>query len=479
MFIGRRGKLDLISRIKMMWLSAATASLVFATSAQAFQRNMTPARTSIRFLDQKHIATPSTCNAFPSTSTRRKSTSLFMMFERMSEPLINALVTSQQESARLNLPSVDTECMLLGILDHPQNARKTLQKYQITFRSARKTVEIMYNELQYPSSDSKQEKSWGSLLNLNKKARDVDLPFTNALKRVLTRAVKIADVLESGEIKSEHVLLSLLDYDPLSAENQAGITETDGMQYAQGAHAVILRLEGIDSTNFSKTEFCRTLFLDLQNPQNVSELVSGGGRGRTSPTPALKEVGVDLTEAARNNELDPVFGRDKEIYMALRTLLRRRKNNPCFIGDPGVGKSAIVEGLAQIIAAPRMLQELEAVSDRNERDEIINTERRERLESLAKLCPAKLASHRVVSIELGNLVAGTKYRGEFEERVQSILQELMDPNAPPTILFMDEIHMLIGAGSAEGGLDAANILKPALARGKIQLIGATTVAEYR
>jgi ATP-dependent Clp protease ATP-binding subunit ClpC len=144
-----------------------------------------------------------------------------------------------------------------------------------------------------------------------------------------------------------------------------------------------------------------------------------------------------------------------------------------------VGKSAIVEGIAQILAAPNMLIDLEVVSDRDDKKDIINKERRERLEALAKFCPTKLANHRVISIELGNLVAGTRYRGEFEERIQSIVKELTDPESPPTIVFMDEIHMLIGAGATEGGMDAANILKPALARGTVQLIGATTISEYR
>jgi ATP-dependent Clp protease ATP-binding subunit ClpC len=412
--------------------------------------------------------------------TRRK------MFERMSEPLINALVTSQQEAARFVLPSVDTECMLLGILDHPQNARRTLQKYKITLRQARQVVELLHGGSNTDGSKTNNvinnSNNWASLLNLQKKARDVDLPFTNLLKRTLTRAVKIADALDSPQVNSEHVLLSLLDYNNKD--------ETSSTQV--GAQAVLVRCVEGTGNSFNKNEFCKTLLMEIQNksPADNNDLVPSGGVKEVSSTPTLKEIGVDLTLAAWNKELDPVYGRDKEISMALRILLRRRKNNPCFVGDPGVGKSAIVEGIAQILAAPQMLLDLEMADEDDDDDDgppsLVNGEEdkrtwwKDRLSSLAKLCPKKLSQHRVISIELGNLVAGTKYRGEFEERVQSIVQELTDPNAPPTICFIDEIHLLIGAGSAgEGGMDAANILKPALARGKIQIIGATTIAEYR
>jgi len=172
----------------------------------------------------------------------------------------------------------------------------------------------------------------------------------------------------------------------------------------------------------------------------------------------------------------------------LRTLVRRRKNNPCLMGEPGVGKTAIAEGVAQILAAPNMLDRIDELFDRTtssldgadgDDDVFVKQDQVDRVRELAKLCPAKLRNHRVVSLELANLVAGTKYRGEFEERLQAIVEEVTDDRAPPTILFIDEIHTLVGAGSAEGGIDAANMLKPALARGKLQVIGATTISEYR
>ena len=143
------------------------------------------------------------------------------------------------------------------------------------------------------------------------------------------------------------------------------------------------------------------------------------------------------------------------------------------------GKTAIAEGLAQIIAANTMLAKMDEIFDRDDDGEFVQKDKVQRVRELARLCPPRLRGHRVVSLELANLVAGTKYRGEFEERLQSIVEEVTDEKSPPTILFIDEIHTLVGAGSAEGGIDAANMLKPALARGKLQVIGATTIAEYR
>eukprot|EP00584_Thalassiosira_punctigera_P024311 CAMPEP_0172572708 /NCGR_PEP_ID=MMETSP1067-20121228/135814_1 /TAXON_ID=265564 ORGANISM="Thalassiosira punctigera, Strain Tpunct2005C2" /NCGR_SAMPLE_ID=MMETSP1067 /ASSEMBLY_ACC=CAM_ASM_000444 /LENGTH=295 /DNA_ID=CAMNT_0013365291 /DNA_START=1 /DNA_END=888 /DNA_ORIENTATION=- len=191
------------------------------------------------------------------------------------------------------------------------------------------------------------------------------------------------------------------------------------------------------------------------------------------------DVGTDLTDLATRMELDPVHGRDEEVKSALRTLVRRRKNNPCLMGEPGVGKTAIAEGVAQILAAPSIMERLDELFDRNEDGGFVKQVEIDRMAGLARLCPAKLRNHRVISLELANLVAGTKYRGEFEERLQAIVEEVTDEKAPPTILFIDEIHTLVGAGSAEGGIDAANMLKPALARGKLQVIGATTISEYR
>ena len=404
-----------------------------------------------------------------SRRSSRGSHGLQMIFERMSEECIGALVTAQNESAKLNQKAVGCELMVIGIIDRPENARTTLKKYGITLRQAKRTVAKMYQ----PEKENNPD--FGSLFLANKKARDVELPFTSSLKRVLTQASKIADKEESTDIRSEHVLLALLSWEEEMPGESAVHLDDDG--YATGALAVFLKIEGIDATTFSPSEFCRTLISDAKENDNA-ELVSGGDAGKSN-TPTLLECGVDLTKAALEGELDEVFGRDKEILSSLRTLVRRRKNNPCLIGEPGVGKTAIVEGIAQILVAPQLVQQIDEILDRNEDGTFKDPEKFQRLLKLESLCPPRLKDYRIISLELANLVAGTKYRGEFEERLQAIMEELTDENSPPTILFIDEIHTLVGAGSAEGGIDAANMLKPALSRGKIQVIGATTVSEYR
>ena len=421
-----------------------------------------------------------------------KSSSLTMIFERMSEECIGSLVTAQSESARLAQPSVGCEVMAIGIIDRPEKARKTLKSYGITLRKAKLTVEHMFRDEEEASSanndgsgeDGDQKRGIFTmspqLLNMNKKARDVELPFAPPLKRVLTQAGSIADSFDSQTVNSEHVLLSLLGYDPIQGKvpNEIdAIVEERG--YAKGALAVFLRMEGVDSSSFSAVDFCRQLTVDMKNTNNGDGAQLVTGQDSASATPTLSDVGVDLTEMAMNMELDPVHGRDEEIKYALRTLVRRRKNNPCLMGEPGVGKTAIAEGVAQILASPNMIERLDELFDEDEDGNYLKQTEINRIEQLAALCPAKLRNHRVISLELANLVAGTKYRGEFEERLQSIIEEVTDERAPPTILFIDEIHTLVGAGSAEGGIDAANMLKPALARGKLQVIGATTISEYR
>ncbi|EED94182.1 member of the clp superfamily, regulatory gamma subunit [Thalassiosira pseudonana CCMP1335] len=391
-------------------LLTVSFSVCLCTPINALSLHHNVGRTSFLPTRSSPIASNTICKSrfhqFSSGQRRTpSSSSLSMIFERMSEECIGSLVTAQNESARLGQSTVGCEVMTLGIIDRPEKARRTLKSYGITLRKAKLTVETINNIFTMSPQ----------LLNMNKKARDVELPFAPALKRVLTFAGAIADSLDSPTVNSEHVLLALM--------------------------------EGVDSTTFSAAEFCRRLVMDIKYPNEPMvgegpQLVSGNG-GELS-TPTLSEVGVDLTDLAARMELDPVHGRDEEVRAALRTLVRRRKNNPCLMGEPGVGKTAIAEGVAQILAAPNMLR-----------------------------------NHRIISLELANLVAGTKYRGEFEERLQAIVEEVTDERAPPTILFIDEIHTLVGAGSAEGGIDAANMLKPALARGKLQVIGATTISEYR
>lgn len=420
-----------------------------------------------------------------------------MIFERMSEECIGSLVTAQSESARLSQPAVGCEVMTLGIIDRPERARRTLKSYGVSLRKARLTVEHMFrDELEGnggggggggdehgDGGDGKGKQSpprgiftmSPQLLNMNRKARDVELPFAPPLKRVLSRAGSIADSFDSPTVNSEHVLLSLLGYDASTGrvpdEVDAAVEERG---YAKGALAVFLRMEGGLSVEnggaaglFSASEFCRRLVMDIKYPQDGGGAAGGGGGGnggggelvsgaaKSSSTPTLSEVGTDLTEMAIRMELDPVHGRDEEIRSALRTLVRRRKNNPCLMGEPGVGKTAIAEGVAQILAAPNMLDRLDELFDRRTLgdgvggvvdggymgddidDDFVRQDQVDRIRELAKMCPAKLRNHRVVSLELANLVAGTKYRGEFEERLQAIVEEVTDERAPPTILFID------------------------------------------
>jgi len=407
------------------------------------------------------ICTLKTSNSFltPQVKTfhasKQISTKLHI-FERMSEDCISALMISQEESSNYNNEFVTSDLLLLGIASSPQNARVTLKKYGIT------STKIKSHIKSSSGSDSSPNSQFEGLF-LNKKSRDVELPFAPNVKRVLSNANQLSLSFTAESIQSEHLLLSIMGYDKKS--NECNPVNED-----------VLFFENMMDDDFVYTEFCRQLLLDMKNEQNQKELVTSGGGGSGSEkerkTPLLEEYGIDLTQSAKENSLDPVHGRDVEIIQCIRTLLRRRKNNPVLVGEAGVGKTALVEGLAQILVAADVLEELELVSE-NAHD------KKEKLQTLANLCPIKLRNHRIISLEVSNLVAGTKYRGEFEERIQGIIQELSE-STKPTILFLDEIHTLVNSGSAEGGgIDAANILKPALSRSKIQVIGATTIAEYR
>ena len=469
----------------MIFSKSSLFVLLAGTSvSDAFQMHSTSMQTSLPTISSSAVVKqtsflPSTnarnyrFNAFaPKGNKRQSSTKLSMIFERMSEECIGALVTAQNEAARLGQATVGTEIMTIGIVDRPENSRRTLKKYGVTLRKTKRTTEDMF------TPEDEEGASFGNMFNMNKKARDVELPFTPALKKTLNAAGRIADSMENSpgsSIKSEHVLLALFDWEKENVNESAAKLDKSG--YARGALAVFMQMDGLGD-EFSATQFCKALISDLEeNEDDDMELVSG--KKGSDKTPTLSECGVDLTQAAANGELDEVFGRDDEIRSCLRTLVRRRKNNPCLMGEPGVGKTAIAEGIAQILSAPKLVQKADEIFDRDDNGEFIDKERVERLKLLASQCPARLKGHRIVTLELSNLVAGTKYRGEFEERLQAIIEEVTDENAPPTILFIDEIHTLVGAGSAEGGIDAANILKPALARGKLQVIGATTIAEYR
>lgn len=244
--------------------------------------------------------------------------------------------------------------------------------------------------------------------------------FTPTAKRILEIAFQLARGMRNSFVGTEHLLLALL-------------RESDS------AAVKILNACGVDENAFTEE-----LVNDLSRPESEFRGSKSGKKGKSS-TPTLDEFGTDLTEKARSGGIDPVIGREKEIERVIQILSRRTKNNPCLIGEPGVGKTAIAEGLALKIVKGEV--------------------------------PEMLEGKKIVALDLTSMVAGTKYRGDFEERIKKAMDEVKQ--AKDVILFIDEVHTLIGAGAAEGAVDAANILKPALARGEIQVIGATTIEEYR
>ncbi|CAI7774012.1 unnamed protein product, partial [Closterium sp. NIES-53] len=249
----------------------------------------------------------------------------------------------------------------------------------------------------------------------------VEIPFTPRAKRVLELSLEEARQLGHNYIGTEHLLLGLL-------------------REGEGVSARVLENLGADPGNIRS----QVIRMVGESAEAVGAGVGGGSSGN-SKMPTLEEYGTNLTKLAEDGKLDPVVGRVAQIERVTQILGRRTKNNPCLIGEPGVGKTAIAEGLAQRIASGDV--------------------------------PETLEGKKVVTLDMGLLVAGTKYRGEFEERLKKLMDEIKQ--ADDIILFIDEVHTLIGAGAAEGAIDAANILKPAMARGELQCIGATTIDEYR
>lgn len=320
------------------------------------------------------------------------------MFERFTEKAIKVIMLAQEEARRLGHNFVGTEQILLGLIGEGTGvAAKVLKSMGVNLKDARIEVE--------------------KIIGRGSGFVAVEIPFTPRAKRVLELSLEEARQLGHNYIGTEHLLLGLI-------------------REGEGVAARVLENLGVDLSKV-RTQVIRQL-------GETAEVTTGGGQGRTK-TPTLDEFGSNLTQMASEGKLDPVVGRQKEIERVIQILGRRTKNNPVLIGEPGVGKTAIAEGLAQRIA---------------------NTD-----------IPDILEDKRVVTLDIGLLVAGTKYRGEFEERLKKIMDEIR--TAGNVILVIDEVHTLIGAGAAEGAIDAANILKPALARGELQCIGATTLDEYR
>ncbi|MBA1393536.1 ATP-dependent Clp protease ATP-binding subunit, partial [Lactobacillus sp. XV13L] len=251
------------------------------------------------------------------------------------------------------------------------------------------------------------------------------LPYSPRAGQILEEASQQAKMLEAPQIGTSHILLVLLRDQTILASR---ILTNLGVSVVK-TRKLLLQKMGISSKNNKK------------RPAQIS----GNNASTKSNTPTLDSLARDLTEFARQKQLDPVIGRDEEIERTIQILSRRTKNNPVLLGEPGVGKTAIVEGLAQRI--------------------------------IAKTVPEEMLDKRLMLLDMGSLVAGTKYRGEFEDRLKKIINEIY--HAQNVILFVDELHTMIGAGGAEGAIDASNILKPALSRGELQMIGATTLDEYQ
>ncbi|KAK6147977.1 hypothetical protein DH2020_018889 [Rehmannia glutinosa] len=321
------------------------------------------------------------------------------MFERFTEKAIKVIMLAQEEARRLGHNFVGTEQILLGLIGEGTGiAAKVLKSMGINLKDARVEVE--------------------KIIGRGSGFVAVEIPFTPRAKRVLELSLEEARQLGHNYIGSEHLLLGLLREGEGVA---ARVLENLGLMHVEKQ---VIRMVG-------------------ESAEAVGAGVGGGSSGNKMPT--LEEYGTNLTKLAEEGKLDPVVGRQEQIERVTQILGRRTKNNPCLIGEPGVGKTAIAEGLAQRIANGDV--------------------------------PETIEGKKVITLDMGLLVAGTKYRGEFEERLKKLMEEIKQSDE--IILFIDEVHTLIGAGAAEGAIDAANILKPALARGELQCIGATTLDEYR
>ena len=320
-------------------------------------------------------------------------------FEKFTERARKVLSLAQEEAQRFNHNYIGTEHLLLGLVREGDGvAAKVLSNLNVELNKVRSAVEFIIGR--------------GDRIVLG------EIGLTPRAKKVIELAVDEARRLNHHYIGTEHLLLGLV-------------------REGEGIAAGVLESLGV---NLEKVRSQTIQILNQSGSQHAE-----GGRDKHSKTPTLDQVGTDLTTSARANKLDPIVGRESEIERVIQILSRRQKNNPALIGEPGVGKTAIVEGLAQKIIAGEV--------------------------------PETLLGKRLVTLDVGSLVAGTKYRGEFEERLKKIIEELKQ--SQDCIIFIDEVHTLVGAGAAEGAVDAANILKPALGRGEIQCIGATTLDEYR
>jgi ATP-dependent Clp protease ATP-binding subunit ClpC len=322
------------------------------------------------------------------------------MQDRFTDRVRKVIYFARDEANRLQHDYIGTEHLLLGIVREGEGiAAKVLSKLDLDFEQIQQAVENMV-------------KSSGGTLTIG------EIPFTPRAKRVLELAIEEARLLGHNYVGTEHLLLGLI-------------------REGEGVAAQVLSELGVDRKRV------REEVLKLLGPS--TSVKTRKAKKEKSDTPNLDQFGRDLTQLARENKLDPIIGREAEIERVIQVLSRRKKNNPILIGEPGVGKTAIAEGLAQRIVENRV--------------------------------PEILKDRRICTLDLASVVAGTKYRGQFEERLKSIINEIRVTDE--VVIFIDEVHTIVGAGGAEGAIDASNMLKPALARGELQCIGATTLDEFR
>src|SRR5215216_2126290 len=324
-------------------------------------------------------------------------------FDKFTERARKVLTLAQEEAQRFNHNYIGTEHLLLGLVREGDGvAAKVLGNLGVELNKVRSAVEFIIGR--------------GDRTVLG------EIGLTPRAKKVIELAVDEARRLSHSYIGTEHLLLGLV-------------------REGEGIAAGVLESLGV---NLERVRAETTRILSQSAPQSTGAAAGAGARQATR-TPTVDQLGIDLTQAARNNQLDPVIGRSNELERVVQILSRRTKNNPVLIGEPGVGKTAIAELLAQRIVSGDV--------------------------------PETLQGKRLLTLDIGSLVAGTKYRGEFEERLKKVIEEIK--NSGNCVLFIDELHMLVGAGAAEGAVDAANILKPSLARGELQCVGATTLDDYR
>ncbi|MDH2430920.1 Clp protease N-terminal domain-containing protein, partial [Sphaerisporangium sp. TRM90804] len=322
---------------------------------------------------------------------------------RFTDRARRVVVLAQEEARMLNHNYIGTEHILLGLIHEGEGvAAKALESLGISLEGVRQQVE--------------------EIIGQGQSAPSGHIPFTPRAKKVLELSLREALQLGHNYIGTEHILLGLI-------------------REGEGVAAQVLVKLGADLNRV------RQQVIQLLHGYQGKEPAAAGGAAESAPSTSLvlDQFGRNLTQAAREGKLDPVIGRDKEIERVMQVLSRRTKNNPVLVGEPGVGKTAVVEGLSQKIVKGEV--------------------------------PETLKDKQLYTLDLGALVAGSRYRGDFEERLKKVLKEIRTRG--DIILFIDELHTLVGAGAAEGAIDAASILKPMLARGELQTIGATTLDEYR